>query len=308
MNKSLVSVFMPTYNHEAFVAEAIESVLAQSYPNFQLVIGDDCSQDGTWPIVMHYQQAHPQRIIAYRNEQNLGISGNCSKLLNLCRGDYVAFHAGDDLWLPEKLARQVSVMDADTFCALSYHDLEVFDSESGATLFYWNNGPGRPAPVVGAADVVARKVVENFAGFFGALSVMIRRACLDEDLGYDPRLPYQGEMLIWLNALRNPQHTVAFIPASLARYRKHPQGVSQQNNRTQEDIFFAIVENEIPGYANAVRRARGKRYYSRGVDSVLAGEGRQALEHFHQCIRYHPHSPKLIYWIMRALILIPRQR
>lgn len=303
MTTGLVSVFMPAYNHEAYIEEAIDSVLAQDYRNFRLIIGDDCSTDATWSIIQRYQQAHPDLIDAYRNATNLGISGNCTKLLQRCDGEFVAFHAGDDVWLPPKLSAQVALMQADPRCALAYHDVEVFDSASGAILYTWNKDPGRPQPVVGKADYVARKVVEVSAGFMGALSVMIRRSFLAADIGYDPRLPSQGELLIWLNVLRNANANVVFAPQVLARYRKHDKGISQSNNRTEEGFFLAIVEHELVGYANSVRRARGRTYYSMGVESVLAGDGNAALSYLVQCLRYSPYSVKLPYWLMRAVKL-----
>ncbi len=296
-----VSIFMATYNHEALVREAIDSVLAQDFKDYELIIGDDCSSDATWSIVEDYQHSHPQHIKAFRNDTNLGPAGNFSKILRKCQGKYVAFHAGDDVWLPDKLSAQVALMEAKANCALSYHDLEVFDSASDTTMYLWNSGPRRPAPVTGPAERVAQQIVEDFAGFLGSLAVMIRRSCLDAELDFDPRLGGQGEVLVWMHALTTPGTTVEYIPRVLARYRKHPEGLSQQANRTQEDFFLAIVENEMPGFTNAVRRARGKSYYRRGVECLLAGEPDEAFEYLRQSLRYHPPTVKILYWLTISL-------
>ena len=305
MTQPLVSVFMPTYQHEDFVAAAIESVLAQDFGDFELVISDDHSTDATWERVQHYQRLEPTRIRAQRNATNLGLAPNLDRLLRRCRGRYVAFHAGDDLWLPGKLRTQVEFMEGEPDCAFSYHDVEAFDSDSGDTLFYWNSGPRRPQPVTGDARAVRREIVAQTAGFMSALSVMLRRDCLGGS-SFDQRLPVLTEMLLWLLALQNPRSTVAYLPEVLARYRRHPGGVTQRNNETEIDLFLGIVENEHTDCIGAVRRARGRRYYTRGVDAVTAGRGREALSLLSTGMCYDVYSTKVVYWLLRAALQVLR--
>lgn len=105
----LVSICMPAYNHAAFVGFAIESILAQTFGDFELLINDDCSSDLTFDVIRSYDDP---RISAVRQTLRSGPSVTINAGMRRARGKYLAFCASDDLWLPEKLARQVPYMEA----------------------------------------------------------------------------------------------------------------------------------------------------------------------------------------------------
>lgn len=111
----LVSVMIITYNQEAFIADAIEGVLAQStsFP-FELIIADDHSTDRTTAICAEYAQSHPQLIRHIIREKNLGVARNFFTTMGDCRGEYIALCEGDDYWTdPEKLQTQADVLQSD---------------------------------------------------------------------------------------------------------------------------------------------------------------------------------------------------
>lgn len=117
----LASVIMPAYNAEAFIAEAISSVLAQSISDWELIVIDDCSSDKTYEIAMRLQQQDP-RICVLRNDANSGVAKTRNRGIDLAKGKYVAFLDSDDIWLPEKLARQIDRIDSTgaELCYCSY--------------------------------------------------------------------------------------------------------------------------------------------------------------------------------------------
>lgn len=104
----LVSVILTSYNHEKFVGQAIESVLIQTYTNFELFIVDDCSTDLSWDIINSYDDP---RIVVIRNKENMRISGWSSSALNKAEGKYIAIHHSDDVWAPDKLQKQVGFLE-----------------------------------------------------------------------------------------------------------------------------------------------------------------------------------------------------
>jgi glycosyltransferase involved in cell wall biosynthesis len=106
-----VSVVMPAYNAERFVREALDSVLNQSFSDFELIIVDDCSKDGTWQILTEYAAADP-RVVLVHNEQNLGEAGARNSGLQVARGEYIAAMDADDVLLPDRLMLQVNYLDA----------------------------------------------------------------------------------------------------------------------------------------------------------------------------------------------------
>ena len=104
-----VSIAMVTYNHEKFIAKALDSVLMQRTDfDYEIVIGEDCSSDNTRNIVIEYKRRYPDNIVLFLNEKNLGMYGNCSQVFQACQGEYIAVLEGDDYWTsPDKLQKQV---------------------------------------------------------------------------------------------------------------------------------------------------------------------------------------------------------
>jgi len=109
----LVSAVMITYNHRGFIVQAIESILAQKTNfQFELIIGDDCSTDGTREIVAEYVKKHPERIVAVTSEKNVGMHQNMLRVERAARGKYIAYCEGDDVWHdPLKLAKQAAFLE-----------------------------------------------------------------------------------------------------------------------------------------------------------------------------------------------------
>lgn len=112
----LVTVVTVTYNSALFVRDAIESILSSSYQNFELIIGDDSSQDNTWSIIQEYSDS---RIVRYRNEQNIGEYPNRNKAIGLAKGEYLIFIDGDDMIYPHGLEFMVKMLHAFPECAMA---------------------------------------------------------------------------------------------------------------------------------------------------------------------------------------------
>lgn len=121
-----VSVAMHTYNHERFIAQAIESVLMQRTGfTYELVIGEDCSPDRTREIVLNYRERYPDKIHLLLSEKNLGPGGNFVQTVRACRGEYIAILDGDDYWTSsEKLQRQIDFLDDHPECSICIHGVK----------------------------------------------------------------------------------------------------------------------------------------------------------------------------------------
>jgi glycosyltransferase involved in cell wall biosynthesis len=123
----LVSVHIITYNQEPYAARAIEGALQQQTDfEVEIVVGEDCSTDGTREIVLRYQREHPTRVRVITSGQNVGAFDNSNRVLKACRGRYLAFCDGDDYWTdPHKLQKQVDFLEAHPEYSLCCHDVEV---------------------------------------------------------------------------------------------------------------------------------------------------------------------------------------
>ena len=118
MQTPLVSVCMTTYNHEAYIRQAIEGVLAQQTSfGVELVLGEDGSTDGTAAVCREYAQRFPDRVRVVGGGENVGWRANYRRTFDACRGKYVAYCDGDDWWDdPLKLQTQVGLLENDPAC------------------------------------------------------------------------------------------------------------------------------------------------------------------------------------------------
>ncbi len=125
MTEKLVSIITPTYNCAKFIAETIDSVRAQTYQNWEMIIVDDCSLDNTKEIVEEYIKTDP-RIRYHLLEKNSGAAVARTTAMQLANGDYMAFIDSDDLWMPDKLERQIRWMEENghAFSCTAYEQID----------------------------------------------------------------------------------------------------------------------------------------------------------------------------------------
>lgn len=127
MYNDLVSVIMPTYKCGKFIAESIKSVQRQTYSNWELIIVDDCSQDGTKQVVQELS-SQDNRIFLYQNSTNSGAAVTRNVALKRAKGKWIAFLDSDDLWEPTKLEKQIKFMEENGY-AFTYHEYVEIDEE-----------------------------------------------------------------------------------------------------------------------------------------------------------------------------------
>lgn len=122
----LFSVCMVTYNQIGYVKQSIESVLNQIHSyDYEFLISDDCSTDGTQDIIRAYEKNYPNLIKPVYNEQNIGAMKNYFQTLNRCRGKYILFCDGDDFWEPGKVEKQISFMENNKYFDFTYSKMEI---------------------------------------------------------------------------------------------------------------------------------------------------------------------------------------
>lgn len=109
MNKPLVSIALATYNGEKFIRQQMDSLLAQDYPNLEIVVSDDCSQDSTWEVLQNYA-LKDNRIKLLPREKNVGYVNNFIRVFMACKGELISPCDQDDIWYPNKISRLVAEM------------------------------------------------------------------------------------------------------------------------------------------------------------------------------------------------------
>lgn len=193
MKEPLVSVKMITYNHAPYIAQAIEGVLHQktNFP-FELVIGEDCSTDGTREIVLEYQKKYPDIIRVITSEQNVGARMNGYRTEKACRGKYVTYCEGDDYWHnPYKLQKQVNYLENHAECGLVFSDYDVYVVATGERIQCFNiyrkkSFPSNPS----ICDIVEARCP------IVTCTVVVRRNLLERVVDSDPILYQSGRFLM----------------------------------------------------------------------------------------------------------------
>jgi len=129
-----VSVIMPAYNAEKYIGEAIESILNQTYKDFELIIVNDASTDSTGSIIKTYAEKD-ERIVVLENEQNLNIAGSLNRAISAAKGEFLARMDADDIALPERLEIQSKAMQENPKVAVVGNDINLID-ENGSVIGY----------------------------------------------------------------------------------------------------------------------------------------------------------------------------
>jgi glycosyltransferase involved in cell wall biosynthesis len=225
MTEPKVSICMVTYNHAPFIAQAVESVLEQRADfAYELVIGDDCSTDGTRDILIEYQNRFPERIKLLLWPENLGLRGknNLMKTLAECKGQYLAFLEGDDYWIdPDKLLKQVALLDAHPECSMCAHNTKVVSTDSKNVLYFYT--PPGEKPFSELADVLE--------GYRWHTSSVLVRNGLFESL---PEWSDQFYSLDWLWYLIAAERgKIAYIDQVMSVYRVREGGIWSSLSRAE---------------------------------------------------------------------------
>lgn len=230
MNHPPVSVIVPAYNAEAHLAEALESVLAQSYRPMDVIVVDDGSTDRTAEIVKRFSE------VRYVSQQNSGPSAARNRGIALAQADYVAFLDADDVWEPEKLSEQMSVVQEHGNAGLVFADMRHFEEcqETQPSMFS-KYGLNREffgdRPLV--KDAVAKLVRANF---IPTSSVLANKQVVLKAGGFDAQLRKAEDWDLWLRmALLAP---VGYSPKVLVKKRVHAINVSHD----AEGMNVAAVE------------------------------------------------------------------
>ena len=137
----LVSICCITYKHFQFAVDAIEGFLMQQTNfEFEIVIGEDASGDGTSELLQKYKALHPGKIQLHLRKRNIGMMANFIDTLSACKGKYIAVCEGDDYWIdPLKLQRQVDYIDNHPGCNLVFTNLKVFRQDENKFYPNWSN-------------------------------------------------------------------------------------------------------------------------------------------------------------------------
>lgn len=236
-NSEKISVLIPSYNHSKYLHKTIESVLQQSYPNFELLIYDDCSTDDSKKVINSFKD---ERIKACFYYKNVGTVRNLNRLIADATGDYIAILGSDDIWKPEKLEKQLSFLQSNPQIAACFTWAEVID----------NNGD-----ICSDSDV-AKQVFnvsfENQGEWIKAFydsgnhichsSVLIRKTIQDELGAYNIAYRQLHDFDFWTRLIL--KHPIHILKEELVLYRRDINNKSSVSSNEQKNIVRLCNETK----------------------------------------------------------------
>jgi GT2 family glycosyltransferase len=269
MSSAKVSVCIPTHNGAEFVAKAIESVMAQSFMDFELLVVDDSSDDTTVDIVRSFTDP---RLRIYQNEKRRGIPGNWNHCLSLARGEYICLFHQDDVMLPENLERKVEVLTSDVTISFVHSAAEVLVEDSAQSAF--NNWiEDADQDFIAEGMTYFRKLLFH-GNLICAPAVVARRQRLLDLGGFDEQLGYTPDYEMWMKACI--EGCVGFLCQPLIVYRWHGKNASHayRFERGVEETLLAR-RRAVQHYVERTgRREEGEIFEAATV--ALGGLGRWA--------------------------------
>lgn len=233
-NTPLISVALCTYNGATFLATQLDSVLAQNWPNFEIVIVDDASSDETREILMHYEARDP-RIHLHFNRENLGFLANFQKALSLTKGDYIAPCDQDDWWDPDKLTGLYEVMEGN---GMAYCNSLLVNAE-GESL---NTRVSDVMNMYSGHDPTAFVFANSASGH----AQLIRRSVVLRAMPFPKECFHDW----WLAFVAASTEGLTYLPEVLVHYRQHAA--------TQTDIGKKKARKQMPGFRAGEFQGRQK--------------------------------------------------
>jgi len=305
--KPLVSVLMLAYNHGPFLADAIDGVLKQrtNFP-IELLIGEDCSSDNTLDIALAYQRSHPNVIRVLTATHNVGMQENLRRLLEVARGQFVAFCEGDDYWIDDnKLSLQVDCLRKNPSIDLSFHSC-MTQHEGGREL-------GAPCCVRASNDAVIdlKQVISGLGGFMPTASLLIRRsACMHIPRKVLKASPAADYFLQIYGARRGGAY---YLNRSMSVYRSNLPGSWTASVRSPQSIFdfqkrffhaIDLVRRDFPGHGRSFDRMTLRWYLARIDDTERAEYTALSDLHAEDLQKRNLHART---YVMLASLLKPRR-
>ena len=223
----LVSVVMPAYNAENYIAEAIESILNQTYKKFEFIIVNDGSTDNTLQIIKEYAKKD-KRIKVIENEQNLGIANSRNVYLNLVKGKYIATQDADDISISTRLSEQVNYLENNKEVGVVGAFIEIFDDATGKTIRV------RKYP---ESDNELRKMVFYCSPIAQPVS-MIRKEAINQIGKYNPEYPPAEDLDLWFRI--GSKYQLANIQKILLKYRDSKNSATGSKTRLMEKLTLTI--------------------------------------------------------------------
>ena len=285
----LVSVVVPVYNCVAFIDATMQSILAQTFRDFELLISDNTSTDGTWEALQRYTV--DPRVRLTRQASNVGATANFKAVTDLATGEFIKAVCADDVLYPDNLAVQLTELTTHPSAVLTVSSRDVIDATGRIVLR--NHGLAGLRGEVTGADAIRRTVLAGTNIFGEPASALFRRVALVDAGGWDRRFPYTMDLATYSTVLLQSNGNLVAVPRPLWAFRisASQESVQTQINTQAGQVvgFYRELAAEHPGllgrrhlvvgstraHVNAIGRHAVYRWLGRRMRPGTAAAGSQ---------------------------------
>lgn len=280
-----ISVVTPTYNRPELLINSVNSVLSQTYSDFELIVIDDCSSDNTPGVLKGFRD---ERLKVIRNSSNKGIAAVRNIGVTSSQGKYIAFLDDDDEWLPDKLEKQIRIME---------NSPESLGCVYSGCL---TTGPDGSEIVSTSIPRYRNKVLNELLleNFITTSTTLVKKSSIEKAGLFDEDIPYGEDYDMWIRIAEDFEFD--FAPEPLTKYRIHPNSITRN---------YAKVINGIEKILSKHRSlfARNKKAYCNhllflGVIYCYSGKTGEGIKTFMQAIRAYPFDARLYYNLALSLL------
>ncbi len=277
----MVSILIPTYNCAKYLPNALASVLTQTYGDYEVLVIDDGSTDGTAQVVAKFQDDFGGRL-KYIYQENQGLACARNTAIENAKGTYLALLDADDVWLPHRLKETLHSMEADAQIGLVHANIRCID-EQGKTIGVPHRDPAYLSGNIFDHIFVRRADIS-------CPTVLFRRECCEKVGLFDPNLARLGceDRDLWLRIARH--YKIAYVHKVLALYRVSPASMSRQRLKMLQARLYVINKFCPPDSAHRGLRneALAKVYRDLGDEALLAQDFAEARRQYGRSIRLNP--------------------
>jgi len=287
-----VSVIIPTYNSAQYICETLDSVLAQTYKDYEIIVVDDGSTDNTREVLKPYMSK-----IKYIYKENGGPASARNVGIKNARGEYIAFLDSDDIWLPEKLEKQIEYLQSNPDIALVYSDCIRFN-ENGvcqrkSNVYHLREG------------YIFFKLLEG--NFITTSTVIVRRECLDKVGYFDEELDdlkHSEDYDLWLRISRS--FKIGYIREPLVKYRVRESGLNRSNIDRAYKALLKVFDKNTKDIQNLpdkyIRNCLFNIFLKWGISHFDRSNLYEARAPLAKAIRYKPASFRTIIYYLSTFL------
>ena len=221
-----VSVILASYNGGKYIRNQLDSILAQTYPVYEILIGDDGSTDDTIPILNEYAGKYSHIIIIQPDRDNHGVNYNFKRLMDLASGDYLALSDQDDIWFPEKIEVMIKGIGSHL---LAYSDAIPFSGTPPEMNGTQSIGYCNSRQEDGIADIMFNNVISGHR-------MLTKREFIHRIREWNSEVYYDW----WLAVSASYLDSIAYIPQPLVLWRRHAGSMTDLHRKRQKKVFKII--------------------------------------------------------------------